>query len=83
MSAPQEVVLSAGSMAVLLHHYFSPEAHPDHGEPSYANALGNLAAKDLIVMDSGAVWRPSQRGYTYIAMLLATPLPEKQWVDPR
>lgn len=68
-----------------LHCHYACDPHPRKNAPAYQEAARALFMKGLIVADhsTGNNYATTERGQKWLEMILATPLPELRWIDPR
>lgn len=57
-------------------------AYPIDGGDNEA-AVKDLATAGLVMKTNGARWTVTDKGTRWLNMLLTTPLPVQEWVDPR
>jgi hypothetical protein len=84
--SPQLADLCVGELMLLLHVASTPGAdYRGPGNPDFVSrCMRRLVELDLIKgRDPGEIPTCSDRGMAFVAMILATPLPEQRWVDPR
>ena len=70
-------------LEVLLHIYYSPEINPLMESMAGSAALRRFAEENTIFLDPEGTYRLTEKGDTFVKMLLATPIPIQQWIDPR
>ena len=78
----KDCTMTAGTMHVLLWHYFSPEPYPVPTK-IHNDIIADLTNDNLLYLDEAGILRPTERGFAYVEMLLTTPLPQQRWVDAR
>ena len=75
---------------VLLHCYYSPEAHPRDDTPAVQSSYGNLMLCGLIESQCYMIgtdttnlskYKTTERGRAHIQQLCNLPLPSFAWVD--
>lgn len=67
------------ALEMLLRRYLGEVIFDDGFSPAEKDALGLLVGDDLMTTDRYV----TERGQAYIAMILETPMPVQQWIDPR
>ena len=68
---------------VVLHHHCSRADFPLSSTPLYRQIIRELSEHELLYLASDNQYCTTERGKAFVEMLLHTPLPVKQWVDPR
>ncbi len=78
-------VLVPGAMMLLLHIHSSPAPYGGLGNEAFIDkCLQRLLDLGLIQPRMVNTERKvTERGRMFVEMILATPLPEQRWVDPR
>jgi hypothetical protein len=69
-------------LEILLHYYVSPAPFARITAPAFLGAVGGLIGDDLLQLDEGG-YHVTDKGLAFVRMVLATPLPEQEWTDPR
>ena len=76
--------LTPNDIEVLLHYYVSPERHPrEHAQAVSETIAWFIRMEILKESKNSSGYEVADRGLVFIKMLLATPMPERSWTDPR
>lgn len=76
--------MSPNDIEVLIHCHCQPIPHPRRGAPAVSEALQRFVRDGIIELSSEpGVFHTTSKGAAWLRMILATPYPESQWVDPR
>ena len=69
---------------ILLHCHISPTAHPQYDSPAFRVELQNLMEEDIVRSTSKEnIFALTQKGEAWLRLILETPMPILQWIDPR
>ena len=72
------------TIELMLHIYYDSQPHPKMRSDSFKDAARNLVSRNLVKFDAeDDSFTSTSRGDAWVRMLLATPLPEQVWMDPR
>lgn len=68
---------------IFIHHACSPEPFDRSWAPAYEDTVNSLVQKGLLLVDDEGIFRATEKGEAWGAMLKSTPLPVQRFIDPR
>jgi hypothetical protein len=69
---------------VLIHYYASGERHPRVTAPAVQETLEQYCKDGIFErLEAEPFFRVTEKGEAWLRMIIDTPYPKKQWIDPR
>lgn len=75
--------MTPSDLEVLIHCYVSPNPHPRLEAPAVQDSIRDFLMADVIYQVTESTYRTTKRGEMWLKMMLDTPMPVYQLVDPR
>lgn len=76
--------MTPSDLEVLLHYYTISSPHPRQTAPAVREAIDRYTYDGILVrVPLVDVFRVTPKGTAWLQMILATPYPREQWIDPR
>lgn len=70
-------------MKIVLHHHTCHDEFPGKFAPAYGQTVEILTALFILRKEEDGRLTTTEKGKALVDMWLATPMPERKWVDPR
>ncbi len=75
--------MTPSDLEILVHCHVSPDPHPRLHAPAVKDAIRQFLADGIIKRVSVDIYGSTERGEMWLEMILDTPMPVYQLVDPR
>lgn len=76
--------MSPAHLAILMHYYTNPKAHPDAELSWVKELLADWVKKGILDKTTDAAGHTTtDKGNAWCHFICETPMPEQIWIDPR